>query len=193
MTLAYPTPNAHTVRPEHSKRRSPIAAAVVRRAGIVAVVLGSILTLVNQFDALFGEVSVQILPLLLVYLTPFVVVTISQVLGIRRALYDARRGRAHDFSQDTFTRTAVSHGIPLRSLLVGMLVGSINASIVITIAVLEGASVNSLPVALLAQAYSLPVLFGLLSQAIAYRRATQSFRLPKVAHWTGTARSTIHV
>ncbi|MEE8244973.1 MAG: hypothetical protein V3R27_08250, partial [Pseudomonadales bacterium] len=75
--------------------------------------------------------------------------------------------------------------------LVGVLVGSVNASIVITIALLEGAGVNSLPVAVLAQAYVLPVLFGLLTQTIAYRRATQAFRLRRAAHRTGTRYSAI--
>ena len=91
---------------------------------------------------------------------------------------DARQGGGHRWGEETVLATALAHGIPLRAVLVGALVGSVNASIVITTALLESAGVNSLPVALLAQAYALPVLFGLLSQTIAYRRATQAFRVP---------------
>lgn len=166
---------------------------ILRRALIVALVIGSVLTLVNQSAAVFGGEELEYLPLALVFMTPFVVVAISQILGVRRALLDARQNGSHRLGEETVLATALAHGIPLRAFVVGMLVGSINASIVITIAVLEGASTNSLPVALLAQAYSLPVLFGLLSQAIAYRRATQSFRLPRSEHRTGTACSTNHV
>ena len=79
---------------------------------------------------------------------------------------DARQNGDHPLGEEPVLATAIAHGIPLRSVLVGVLVGSVNASLVITIALLEGASVNSLPVALLAQAYALPVLFGLLSQTI---------------------------
>ena len=128
MTLAYPTSIAF----RSAERTLRIDTAVLRRAAIVALVLGSILTLANQTDALFGDAPVQLLPLLLVYLTPFVVVTISQILGVRRALYDARRDFAHEFRQDSFVTTALSHGIPLRSLLVGLAVGSVNTAIVLS-------------------------------------------------------------
>ena len=46
---------------------------VLSRAFIVALVLGSILTLINQSNALFGGAAVQVLPLVLVYLTPFAI------------------------------------------------------------------------------------------------------------------------
>ena len=36
---------------------------------------------------------------------------------------------------------------------------------------IEGGDLGALPLPLLAQAFSLPILFGVLSQAIAYRRA----------------------
>ncbi len=94
MTRANPKPIAHGADPRHAKLASLIDAGVIRRAGIVALVLGSVLTLANQSGAIFGGGTVQVLPLVLVYLTPFVVVTVSQVLGIRRALLDAGRGRA---------------------------------------------------------------------------------------------------
>ena len=106
---------------------------------------------------------------------------------------DGRQRDSRRLGEESILATALAHGIPLRTALVAMLAGSVNASIVITIAILEGASVNSLPVALLAQAYALPALFGLLSQTIAYRRATQAFRLQRAEHWTGATCSTIHV
>ena len=77
----------HGAELEHPNLASLVDAGVVRRAGIVALILGSILTFANQPAAIFGKDAIQVLPLLLVYLTPFVVVAISQVLGIRRNLY----------------------------------------------------------------------------------------------------------
>ena len=171
MACANPKPIAHGADPGHPKLASLIDAGVIRRAGIVALVLGSVLTLANQSGAIFGAGSVQILPLILVYLTPFVVVTVSQVLGIRLALLDASRGQATVFPRDAFLVTALSRGIPLRSLLLGLIVGTVNTSIVISAALMDGGNLTDLPPALIGQAFVLPMLFGLVSQAISYRRA----------------------
>ncbi len=177
MINAFQAVPAGNTRAANQNLASVINGDIFRRAALVALVVGSFLTLANQFAAIFGTEEFEFLPLVLVYLTPLVVVTISQMLGIRRATMDARQSGGHRWGEEPVLATALAHGIPLRAVLVGVLVGSVNASIVITIALLEGASVNNLPVALLAQAYALPVLFGLLSQTIAYRRATQAFRL----------------
>ncbi len=171
MTSANPKPIAHGADPGHPKLASLIDAGVIRRAGIVALILGSVLTLANQSGAIFGGAAVQVLPLILVYLTPFVVVTVSQTLGIRRALLDAGRGRASVFPRDAFLATAISHGIPLRSLLLGLIIGTVNTSIVISAALSDGGNLADLPTALIGQAFVLPMLFGLVSQAISYRRA----------------------
>ena len=162
---------AHTgnTRADNLNLASVINGDILRRAVLVALVLGSILTLANQPAAIFGSEEFEYLPLALVYITPLVVVTISQMLGVRRAMMDARQNGGHRLSEEPVLATALAHGIPLRTVFVGVLVGSVNASIVMTIALLEGTSVDRLPVALLAQAYVLPVLFGLLSQTIAYR------------------------
>ena len=177
MINAFQAVPAGNTRAANQNLASVINGDIFRRAALVALVVGSFLTLANQFAAIFGTEEFEFLPLVLVYLTPLVVVTISQMLGIRRATMDARQSGGHRWGEEPVLATALAHGIPLRAVLVGVLVGSVNASIVITIALLEGASVNNLPVALLAQAYALPVLFGLLSQTLAYRRATQAFRL----------------
>ncbi len=144
---------------------------ILRRAAIVAIVLGSVLTLVNQTGAVFGGGSLQILPFVLVYLTPFMVVTISQGLGIRRARQDRRRDQTAASGPQAFVTTALSHGIPFRSLLLGLIVGAVNTAIVITAAVGEGAALAALPLPVIGQAFVLPMLFGLLSQTISYRRA----------------------
>ena len=47
MTYANPKPIAHGADPEHPKLASLIDAGVIGRAGVVALVLGSVLTLAN--------------------------------------------------------------------------------------------------------------------------------------------------
>ena len=43
------------------------------RACIVALVVGTILLLINQFDALFGNADLRIVPAILTYCVPFAV------------------------------------------------------------------------------------------------------------------------
>ena len=152
---------------------SGLGAAILRRAAVIALGLGSILTLANQAEAIFGAGKLQLLPLVLVYVTPFVVVTVSQLLGIQRAILDARRDRRNNPTDEPFALTALTHGIPSRALRLGLLVGGLNASLVTTVAFLGSGNLGAVSSALLGQAFSLPVLFGVLSQAIAYRRASR--------------------
>lgn len=43
------------------------------KAFTVAIVVGSILLCINQFDALFGQDEVRIIPAILTYCVPFIV------------------------------------------------------------------------------------------------------------------------
>ena len=43
------------------------------KAFVVAMIVGSILLCINQFDALFGQSSIRLIPALLTYCVPFVV------------------------------------------------------------------------------------------------------------------------
>ena len=141
------------------------------RASVVALILGSVLTVLNQPEAIFGASALDLLPIALVYLTPFVVVTLSQILGIRQALRDAKPLR----SGERFLATVFAHGIPTKAVLTGVVVGTVNTAITLSEALIVTGSLGEIPVTLLAQAFTLPVLFGLLSQAISYRRAAARF------------------
>ena len=159
---------APRTRPPH------LNGGVLRRAALVALILGSVLTLANQARAVFGPENIQLLPLLLVYLTPFVVVTVSQLLGARQAAADNARSRGS--GDETFASTAFSHGIPARAGLMGLAAAGVNATIVAMAALLEHGGPGQLPYPLLGQSLVLPMLFGVLSQAIAYRRVITAFR-----------------
>lgn len=55
--------------------RTALSGAYLRRAFIVTVVVGSILNLINQGDALFHAGAVNLPKLLLTYFVPFCVAT----------------------------------------------------------------------------------------------------------------------
>ncbi len=138
------------------------------RASLVAAVLGSVLTVLNQPAAVFGTRPFDTLPLALVYLTPFVVVVASQLLGKRQAFGDA--GVIGYRRVPGLIATASGNGIPARAVAVGLVVGSLNTGLVAAVAISAGDGLSSLPAALIAQAFILPIIFGLLSQALAYWR-----------------------
>lgn len=149
-------------------RQSSLARPILLRATIAAAVIGTILTLVAQPDALLGHAAVQWLPLILVYATPFVVVTLSQILGVR----EARRAiAARTPVAGSFFATAASHGILPRAVLMGLAAATVNTAIVALANLLAGNGLSAVPLTLVAQALVLPALFGVLSQTLAFRRA----------------------
>lgn len=53
--------------------------AMLMKAARVALVVGTVLLLINQFDALFGDQTIKWLPALLTYCVPFVVFISGQL------------------------------------------------------------------------------------------------------------------
>ncbi|PCK10188.1 MAG: dihydrolipoamide dehydrogenase [Alteromonadaceae bacterium] len=51
----------------------------------IAGIVGSILLLINQSDALFGDTSLRIIPAILTYCVPFIVFLIGQHSGAKTA------------------------------------------------------------------------------------------------------------
>jgi ABC-type arginine transport system permease subunit len=70
-----------------------------------------------------------------------------------------------------FFTTIVSHGIPVRAVVIGLVFGSVNAILSLADEVLRSGGFASVELVPLGQAYVLPLVFGLFSQAITYRRA----------------------
>lgn len=172
--------------------RPPLNALVTKpvliRAGVVAGTLGSLLTAANQSDALFGPAAIDWLGLAQVFITPFVVVTLSQVLAIGRA--------KRDLSMETvarpaerFVATLFAHGIPKRAIAVALIIGLANTAIAVSASRFGAGDPSAVPVGLLVQAFSLPLAFGLLSQTISYRRVLIQ-AAGSTARSTGSARRT---
>jgi hypothetical protein len=143
---------------------------VVLRSTIVAVVLGSILTLINQPGWVSGSEPLQLLPFVLVFLTPFAVVMVAQIAGVRQAHIDSA-GQGVPASPEGIITTVASHGIPARAVVIGALFGSLNAILSVADEVSRSGDLAALEIAPLGQAYVLPLVFGLVSQAISYRRS----------------------
>lgn len=144
--------------------------AVFIRAAIVAVVLGSVLTLINQPGWVAGKEPLQVLQLVLVFLLPFGVVAVAQIVGARQAQRDSA-GQVASSKSEGFASTISSHGIPARAAAISVLFGGFNAVAVVVSTLVNGADLATIDIVPLGQAFVLPLVFGLVSQAIAYRRA----------------------
>ena len=143
--------------------------AIFVRAAIIAVMIGSVLTLINQTGWVLGRDSLDVLQVILVFGLPFGVVTVSQIVGLRRAYLDCV-GQSASATPESIMATAVSHGIPARAVAISLAFGSLNASIVLADVILRSGDLAAVSVVSLGQAYALPLLFAELSQVISYRR-----------------------
>lgn len=75
---------------------------IVKRSLLVAMIVGTILNLINQGDALFGSAKLNLLKLLLTYSVPFCVATYGAVtyrLSTEKELQPARRPASMGSSQ----------------------------------------------------------------------------------------------
>lgn len=52
---------------------------MIKKAVTVATVVGTILLLINQYDALFGDSELRVIPAILTYCVPFVVFIAGQL------------------------------------------------------------------------------------------------------------------
>lgn len=166
-TSAYET---NKKQPLESRWSRLATRAIFLRSAIIAVIIGSILTLINQRGWVVGSDPLRLLPLILVFLTPFAVVTVAQVAGVRQAHIDSVRYGA-PVSPEGFMATIGSHGIQERALAIGLFFGSLNAIVVLADTLLSSGDLAAVSVVPLGQAYVLPLLFGMLSQTISYRRS----------------------
>ena len=151
------------VRPPGGKGGMP------RRAAIVAAIIGAGLAVFNQRAALFGPETFDWLSMALSFVSPFLVVIVSQVLGIRA--FNREKGGAGARRLGSFLETLVGHGIALRALVTALIVGTVLTAIMVVLAGLDGGLMSPVPAVQIAQVYTLPLIFGAVSQALSYRRA----------------------
>lgn len=170
---------AHQMK--HSVATTSQLKPVLGRAAIIAIILGTGLTLLNQPEVVFDGADIDWLSLTLVYLTPFLVVSVSQVLGHRAARIASTRMTG---LPENFFGTLFSHGIPTRAVALSLIAGSITTAIGAAEIVLAGHSLDQLSFPLVIQALVLPAVFGALSQAFSFRRTIKSLARPAFADST---------
>jgi len=148
--------------------------SVLPRSFVIALVIGGALNLINQFEAFFGTGDIQVLPLILMFTTPFAVVFFSLRASFYRAWQDINHGRAPNKIKGLLL-TSFAHGIPAKALIFGVLVGSINLIILLLEGYLSVGEFRMVSLVQTAQFYTLPIFFGFFSQGLSYRKAVAVF------------------
>ena len=95
---------------------------------------------------------------------------VAQIVGVRQAHIDSA-GQGMPASPEGFITTIASHGIPARAVVIGVVFGSLNAILSVADELSRSGDLAALEIVPLGQAYVLPLVFGLVSQAISYRRS----------------------
>ena len=144
-------------------------ANVLTRSLVLALIIGSILTFVNQPEAIFGDELFEKLPSLLAFATPFLVVMLSQLGAIKQAVIDRRHGQTPN-ETTRFISTMMGHNIPFRALAISLIAGSVNSVIILINTIFQTGDITNVPLPVLVQSYLLPFIFGAFSQALTYRR-----------------------
>jgi len=141
---------------------------VLKRSIIIAAIIGSLLTLVNQPLAIFGHESPVKFKLILAFVLPFIVISISQVFGKHQAEID-KIDNQFKFSHEKLIKTMVSHNIPARALVICLIVGSLASVVTLSNFLLHDKNTN-IDWTFIIQPYLFSLFFGTFSQAISYRR-----------------------
>ena len=88
--------------------RCCVSDGVPRRSFIVALIVGAILNLINQGDALFGDGRLNLTKLILTFAVPYCVATYGAVsfrLGTSRSGELEDGARSLDYKESNFLRT----------------------------------------------------------------------------------------
>jgi hypothetical protein len=141
---------------------------LLKRSTILAFIIGSLLTLINQPLAVFGDQLFVKIQLILVFVLPFIVITLSQIFGKKQAeIY--QMDNQFKFYPEGLVTTILNHNIAIRAFIISLVAGSVASIVILFNAYLE-VLYKEVDLLFMIQPYVFSFVFGALSQALAYRR-----------------------
>lgn len=144
-----------------------VGRALLRRALLVGLAAGFAINAGNQLPRLRAGLDLNWLQIALTFLAPFLVVSLSQAVGIRRGIVDARLGPL----SEPVTATIGTHGIPARAVTIAIATGSSLTVVVLLATAASGG--GQIGIMTFLQLFLFPLTFSFISQTIAYRRARE--------------------
>jgi len=156
---------------------SPQYTTMLKRAALAALVIGIVLNLVNQGPRVAAGIGIAPLQFTMVFITPFLVVMVSQLFAFQHAIRDAGQTANTNWLNETWIRTALGNEILTRSAVIALTMASMNATLIAGKNLVTTGQLTPLPAALLAQALFLPLIFSALSQSLTYRRVLRDIHV----------------
>jgi len=142
---------------------------VLKRSLILSIIIGVILTLLNQPSAIFGQAELKLLPTIFMFITPLIVITLSQLVANEQARIHEVNGQ-NSARDSGFLNVLFNHNIGLRALIIAVVMGLINCILMGLISLYENGSLSLLSTSLVLQFFILPLIFGAVSQTITLKR-----------------------
>lgn len=141
--------------------------AVIIKSIILGMFIGSGLTAINQFNWLVGNGSLDLFRMLLAYITPFTVILVSQGFGIQKANIAMQEKAVKDYG---VLKILGGYGIVFRALVMGGLSGILSFLFFSLFHIAQGSVAIYPPLNMTVPAVVLPVLFGVFSQVVSFRK-----------------------
>ena len=142
----------------------------MKRSFIIALILGSILTLINQSNAVFGDEAINPIQLALAFVTPFAVIAFSQLGAIRQFAIERSFGQS-PIEPARITETIISHNIPFRAVMISLIAGGLSSTIIVANTLATTGDITHIPLPQVLQSFMLPLIFSAFSQVVTYRRS----------------------
>jgi len=142
---------------------------VLKRAFILSLVIGAILNVTNHYSFFLEGELPKIWPIVQMFLTPFLVITLSQLLAIQ---YWVNTSHSMDkrIQKASFLMLLIGHKILLRSLILAVFICLINSALVSIVSLNNVGDLGQVKLLTLFQFFILPFLFGAISQTLTLRR-----------------------
>lgn len=146
---------------------------VLKRAIILSLVIGTILNVTNHYSFFWEGELPKKWPIVQMFLTPFLVITFSQLLAIQ---YWVNTSRSMDkrIHNESFLMLLIGHKILLRSLFLAIFICLTNSILASIVSLNNVGDLGQVKLLTLFQFFILPFLFGAISQTLTLRRHVEN-------------------
>ena len=162
---------SHSYKPQHQQAWlrevgfKYLTLDVLKRSLILSMIIGVTLTFLNQPFAILGQAEFKWVPTAFMFFTPFIVITLSQLVANEQARMDWSHG--HNSAQDSgFLNVLFNHNVVPRALFIALAMGLINCILMGLISLYKNGNMSLLSTGLVLQFFILPFIFGAFSQTM---------------------------
>ncbi len=142
---------------------------VLKRSLILSMIIGVTLTLLNQPSVILGQAEFKWVTTIFMFITPFIVITLSQLVANEQARIDWPHGQ-NGVQESGFLNILFNHNIATRAFFIALAIGLINCILMGLISLYKNGNMSLLSTELVLQFFILPFIFGVFSQTMTLKR-----------------------